>query len=91
MLLRFSEIVTLFHTTQRFFMSSAPASSWDTRVASAMMTVLQCLMFLGFYFAARHAKSTARSMSLGTTAPPLACDKATRRGRLLAAGCRITP
>ena len=58
-LLRFCEVVTLFHQPALRFMSSAPASSWDTRVASAMMTVLQCLMFLGFYFAARHAKSTA--------------------------------
>lgn len=51
MLLRFWDgIVTLFHQPALRFMSSAPASSWDTRVASAMMTVLQCLMFLGFYF-----------------------------------------
>ena len=76
-------------------MSSAPASSWDTRVASAMMMALQCLMFLGFYFAARHAKSTAQPMSVWAlsghdSSTPLACDGATRRGHLVAAGCRKT-
>ena len=29
-----------------------------------MMMALQCLMFLGFYFAARHAKSTEQPMSV---------------------------
>lgn len=72
-------------------MSSAPAPSWDTRVASAMMIVLQCLMFLGFYFAARHAKARRKiAERLGTTAPPLVCNGATQRGRLVAAGCRKT-
>ena len=42
-------------------MSSAAASSWDTRVASGMMLALQCLMFLGFYFAVRHVESVACS------------------------------
>ncbi len=37
-------------------MSSAAAASGDTRVASGMMVALQCLMFLGFYFAVRHVE-----------------------------------